>query len=167
MDIPPIHKLQENSSKWKCCTYNMSLGKINLISKHMSRWYHEKQSCVSWTWLKWGQQSSTRLWNEVTQDRVPGGHRNKLTSFDFSLWSKWCFNQVSCFSALLHNDPLRQVDQFDQPSMQPWERNLQFTCKSWHHADTMAERQLGISIYHTINLFQWTKRENFQISNCI
>lgn len=80
MDSLPIQKWHENLSKWKCCIYNMSLGKLNLISKHMSCWYHGKQSCVPWTWLRWGQQSSAPLWNEVTQDRVTGGHRNNLST---------------------------------------------------------------------------------------
>lgn len=68
----------------------------------------------------------TLQWDEVTQDRVTGGHRNDwvLTSCDFTLWSKWCFSQVSCFSTLLHNDPLRQVDQSDQPSMQLFENKI-------------------------------------------
>lgn len=106
----------------------MYLGekKLNILSSDMKCWYYEKWFCLSWAWLRWGVRAPHPT-NEMKSHRtgVTGGHRNDwvLTS-DFTLWSKWCFSQVSCFSTLLHNDPLRQVDQSDQPSMQLFENKI-------------------------------------------
>ena len=97
----------------------------------------------------------TLQWDEVTQDRVTGGHRNDwaLTS-----WFQSLIKMVLQSSFLLFH-PVTQWSIKAGGSIWSaihatvWEQNLQFTCKTWHHVDTMPESQFRISIYCTINLF--------------
>lgn len=145
-----------------CCIYNIPLRKLNLITKHIKCWYHEKQSYLHE--LDWGEvgRAPTLLRDEVTQDRVTGGHRNDLSTH--IIWFQSLI-KMGPQSSFLFFRPVTQWPIKTGGSVWPairttvWEQHLQFTCKSWHHVAKMPDSQFGISVYHTINLFLETKRK--------